>query len=75
MGAREVGDGHLACSISSAGGRLECIAFRAFQNELGPSVVGLGGAVVDAAGRIQIDEWRGNRRVKLHLQDIAMREN
>ena len=74
MGAREVGDGHLAGSISSAGGRLDFIAFRAFQTELGPGVMGLKGAPIDAAGRIQIDEWRGNRRVKLHLADVAMRD-
>ena len=72
-GAREVGDGHLAGSISSAGGRLDFIAFRAFQSELGPAVMSLKGAPVDAAGRIQIDEWRGSRRVKLHLADVAVR--
>ncbi len=74
MGAREVGDGHLAGSISSAGGRLDFIAFRAFQTELGPGVMGLKGAPIDAAGRIQIDEWRGTRRVKLHLSDVAVRD-
>ncbi len=73
MGAREVGDGHLAGSISSAGARLDFIAFRAFQSELGPAVMGLKGAPIDAAGRIQIDEWRGTRRVKLHLADVAVR--
>ena len=73
MGAREVGDGHLAGSVSSAGGRLDFIAFRAFQNELGPAVMGLKGAPVDVAGRIQIDEWRGSRKVKLHLADVATR--
>jgi single-stranded-DNA-specific exonuclease len=73
MGAREVGDGHLAGSVSSAGGRLDFIAFRAFQNELGPAVMGLKGAPVDVAGRIQIDEWRGSRKVKLHLADVAKR--
>jgi single-stranded-DNA-specific exonuclease len=73
MGAREVGDGHLAGAISSAGGRLDFIAFRAFQTELGPAVMRLKGAPIDAAGRIQIDEWRGSRRVKLHLADVAER--
>ena len=72
-GAREVGDGHLAGSVSSAGGRLDFIAFRAFQSGLGEAVTGLKGEPVDAAGRIQIDEWRGSRRVKLHLEDIAVR--
>ena len=73
-GAREVGDGHLAGSISAAGGRLDFIAFRAFQNELGPAVMDLKGKPVHAAGRIQIDEWRGSRRVKLHLADVAIEE-
>ena len=72
-GTREVGDGHLAGSFSSAGGRLDFIAFRAFQSELGPAVMALKGAPVDVAGRIQIDEWRGSRRVKLHLADVAVR--
>ncbi len=70
-GTREVGDGHLSGSISSAGGRLDFIAFRAFQSELGPAVMAQRGAPVDVAGRIQIDEWRGSRRVKLHLADIS----
>ncbi len=38
-----------------------------------PGLIASAGAPIDAAGRIQIDEWRGTRRVKLHLADVAVR--
>ena len=70
-GAREVGDGHLAGTLTNPSGRLDFIAFRAFQNELGPAMMALRGSPIHAAGRIMAEEWRGNRKVKLHLADVA----
>ncbi len=66
--AREVGDGHLSLTISD-GGRLDCIAFRAFQSELGPAIMENRDRRLDIAGRLQIDEWQGRKKPKLFLED------
>ena len=70
-GAREVGDGHLACSLSAPDGRLDAIAFRAFEGDLAGAAIGSQGRTVHVAGRLMPDEWRGARRVKVQLDDIA----
>lgn len=70
--AREVGDGHLACLIHDGVARLEAICFRAFQSELGTAVMNRRDRPLDVAGRIQIDEWQGRRRPKLHLEDARI---
>lgn len=67
--AREVGDGHFACTFTDGNWRMDAIAFRAFQGELGPAMMAMRGTMLDVAGRIQIDEWQGKRRVKLFLED------
>ncbi|MXU65358.1 single-stranded-DNA-specific exonuclease RecJ [Oceanomicrobium pacificus] len=69
---REVGDGHLQVTFSDAeGGRIDAIAFRAMQGDLGPALVAHGGGVFHVAGRIEIDTWQGRRKVKLRLEDAA----
>jgi len=69
---REVGTGHFACSITDGTAWLDAIAFRAFETDLGPALMANKGRNMDVAGRIQIDEWQGRRRVKLFLEDAAL---
>jgi single-stranded-DNA-specific exonuclease len=69
--ARPVGDGHLALSIAGeAGGRIDAIAFRCAGTALGEALA-RGHGRLHAAGRLELDEWNGRRRVKLCVEDAA----
>ncbi len=70
--ARRVGEAHLALTLGDAsGGRVEAIAFRAFAGPLGTGLAVVGGAPVHVAGRLELDEWGGRARAKLHVEDAA----
>ncbi len=69
---RRVGDGHLALALADRmGGRLEAVAFRAFEGPLGSFLEANVGAGVHLAGRLERDDWGGRPRVKLHVEDAA----
>ena len=70
--AKPVGEGHLRLTLRGPGGaRLDAIAFRAFDGPLGPFLSGRAGAPVHVAGRLEIDDWGGRRKVKLRVEDAA----
>jgi single-stranded-DNA-specific exonuclease len=72
LNARTVGTGHLALSVGDdLGGRLDAIAFRAFESELGPLLSARGCGGYHLAGRLECDHWGGRPRIKLHLDDAA----
>ena len=54
-----------------AGGRLSAIAFRAADGPLGRFLLGAVGRPVHLAGRLQAEEWGGERRVSLFVDDAA----
>ncbi|MBP7241551.1 single-stranded-DNA-specific exonuclease RecJ, partial [Amaricoccus sp.] len=71
-GLKRLGGGHLALSATDGiGGRLEAVAFRVAESPLGPLLEASVGGRVHLAGRLEIDEWGGRRRVKLHVEDAA----
>ena len=71
-GARRIGDGHLALALGDGmGGRLDAVAFRAFESPLGEFLVGRVGASAHLAGRLERDEWNGRARAKLYVEDAA----
>ena len=53
------------------GGRVEGIAFRALEGELGQMLMGAGSEPVHLAGRIAADSWQGRPRAQLQLEDAA----
>ncbi|QIE56848.1 single-stranded-DNA-specific exonuclease RecJ [Pikeienuella piscinae] len=70
--AKRAGESHLRLTLQDpAGGRLDAIAFRAFEGPLGPFLDGTGGAPVHLAGRLEIDDWGGRRKAKLTVEDAA----
>jgi single-stranded-DNA-specific exonuclease len=72
MQVRRVGEGHLALALGDrVGGRLEAVAFRAFEGPLGAFLEARAGAPVHLAGRLERDDWNGRARVKLHVEDAA----
>lgn len=70
--SRPVGNAHLKLGLADdTGGRLDAIAFGAFDSELGPRLSGHGGARFHVAGRLEINHWRGSQRLQLRLEDAA----
>lgn len=70
--AKRAGEDHLRLTLTDrSGGRLDAIAFRAFQTELGPFLESRQGAPVHVAGRLEIDDWGGRRKAKLRVEDAA----
>ena len=70
--ARAVGDGgHLQLKLTDGVGKLDAIAFRAFDGPLGAALSDSGGAAFHIAGRLEIDDWGGRRKAKLRVDDAA----
>lgn len=70
--AKRAGEDHLRLTLTDpSGGRIDAIAFRAFQSELGPFLENTGGAPVHIVGRLEIDDWGGRRKAKLRVEDAA----
>lgn len=53
------------------GGRVEGIAFRALEGDLGQMLMAAGSEPVYLAGRVTADEWQGRQRAQLQLEDAA----
>lgn len=56
------------------GGRVEGIAFRALEGELGQMLLSAGQNPLYLAGRVTADEWQGRKRAQLQLDDAAFVE-
>ncbi len=69
--AREVGSGHLKLTVSDGASRMDAIAFRAFESDLGPALMSHAGRLVHVAGRVELNHWQGRARVQLKLDDAA----
>ncbi len=70
--AKRAGESHLRLTLTDAsGGRIDAIAFRAFEGPIGPMLENHGGKAFHVAGRLEIDEWGGRRKAKLKLEDVA----
>ncbi len=73
--AKRAGENHLRLTAQDQnGGRIDAIAFGAFDTPLGPLIDGHKGQLIHLAGRLEIDEWGGRRRAKLRLEDAALAE-
>ncbi len=72
---KRVGDGHLSVTFASGGARLRGIAFGAFNSDLGPALEAHKGAPFHLAGRLEINEWGGQRSVQLRIEDAAAAQN
>ena len=70
--AATVGTSHVRVNLrSEAGGRLQAIAFRAAENDLGRFLYDNRGQSVHLAGSISVNHWNGNRRVQFRISDAA----
>jgi single-stranded-DNA-specific exonuclease len=67
-----VGADHVRCVLASqAGGRLQGIAFRSADTDLGRALMTARGAALHVAGRLNADNWQGRAGVKLFIDDAA----
>lgn len=67
-----VGEKHVRCFLTDPrGSRLSGIAFRAVGTALGDALLDKSGSSLHIAGRLRADEWKGEIRVQLHLEDAA----
>ncbi len=70
--AKQVGTGHLKIACDDGmGGRLEGIAFGAFDGPMGNALMNHGGARFHLAGKLEVNEWGGRRSAQLRLEDAA----
>jgi single-stranded-DNA-specific exonuclease len=71
--AEVVGGAHVRAILTDAAGnaRLKAIAFRSVETPLGPALLQGAGATFHAAGTLRPDDWNGERRVQLCLDDAA----
>ncbi|MFM9864954.1 MAG: single-stranded-DNA-specific exonuclease RecJ [Micropepsaceae bacterium] len=68
-----VGEQHVRCVLTSAdGARLNAIAFRALQSELGPTLLNSKGRPLHIAASLKAEEWNGNLRVQAMIRDAAV---
>ncbi|GAA0579472.1 single-stranded-DNA-specific exonuclease RecJ [Rhizomicrobium electricum] len=67
-----VGRGHVRLRlVGGDGARLDAIAFRVAETPLGDALLKSRGANIHAVGRLRAEEWNGQARVQLHLDDAA----
>jgi single-stranded-DNA-specific exonuclease len=66
-----VGEKHVSVIVMQGGVRLRGIAFRAMENGLGENLLNLKGRSCHLAGHLRLDEWQGQERVQLHIDDGA----
>jgi single-stranded-DNA-specific exonuclease len=70
--ARRVGESHLKISFGDGlGGKIDAIAFGAYDTELGPRLENHKGARFHLAGRLEINSWGGRQSAQLRLEDAA----
>lgn len=72
LSAREVGNGHVRTELASLSGkRVQAMAFRAAQSDLGAFLFANQGKSIHVAGTLAANHWNGNRTIQLRMIDAA----
>ena len=68
-----MGDGqHLRLTLRPSGGAvLEAIAWGAMGGPLGPALLAAQGKQLHVAGKLEVSQWQGRKRLRLRLDDAA----
>ena len=69
--AKRVGDGHLSVNLEGPNRRLKAVAFGAFKTPLGEALENHRRARFHFAGRLEIDDWGGQRKPQLRIEDAV----
>ena len=72
VAGRRIGEKHLRLTVSDGlGGRLEAVAFGAFDTPLGPALENPGHKRFHLTGRLELNHWNGRSKPQLRLEDAA----
>jgi single-stranded-DNA-specific exonuclease len=66
-----VGKDHIRLRLHGGGAAVQAIAFRTVGTPLGDGLLKARGQAIHAAGRLRRDEWNGQVRVQLEIEDAA----
>ena len=66
---KRIGTSHLRIKFGDDTGSLDAICFNAFDTEIGTALENHGGRSVHLCGKLDINQWRGQRSVQLRLED------
>ena len=66
---RPIGDNHLKLTAEDSSGRIDCLAWRARDTELGDAIMRR--ANLHLVGRVKLNEWQGRTRAQFELIDAA----
>lgn len=69
--SKVVGEKHLSLILQQGSTRVQAIAFRAMENNMGHILLEGIGQHFHFAGTIKAEEWNGNRRVQMQVFDAA----
>jgi len=73
--ASVAGENHLRCTLTDVGGgRLNAIAFRSLDTELGQALINHDGASFHIAGKLRANTWKGRTSAQLVIDDAARAE-
>lgn len=63
--------GHIRCSLqSSMGDKINAIAFRVADTDIGYTMLNSRGDMFDVVGYVHSDEWQGKKRVQFVIKDL-----
>ncbi|MGE3626379.1 MAG: DHHA1 domain-containing protein, partial [Hyphomicrobiales bacterium] len=71
--AKLAGTDHVRCTLSGTdGGRVDAVAFRSAETELGRALLDRAGKPLHIAGHLRRDNWQGRERLQLVIEDAAI---
>lgn len=69
--ANVVGENHVKLSVQQGTKRLDAIAFRAMESQLGPTLLSLRGQNCHLVGYLRLNVWQGRTSVQMIIKDAA----
>jgi single-stranded-DNA-specific exonuclease len=76
VNSKVVGEKHIKCVlVGSEGTSFKSIAFNATDNDLGPYLLEKNKSSFNIAGKLSLNEWRGQKNVEFIIDDISVNKN
>ena len=76
VNSKVVGDKHIkSILVASEGTSIKTITFNATDNELGAYLLKKNNNTFNIAGKLSLNEWRGEKNVEFIIDDISVNKN
>ena len=76
VNSKVVGERHIkSVLIGPEGSSIKTIAFNAVDNELGAYLLKKKSSIFNIAGKLSLNEWRGQKNVEFIIDDISVNKN